>query len=119
MKQAMLLAALALLMAGGASADPAYKCGARTYSDKPCTGGRPVGASRPARQSGRYAVPPQDRAFLANRARLSPENRRACEALDVELRDLGAALRKLPHEPTPTEEKPWLQTKQKYRDLHC
>ena len=118
MKRAMLLGALALLLAGQAPADPAYRCGARTYSDKPCAGGREVGGSRP-RKSDRYAVPPQNRAFLANRARLTPENRQACEALDVQLRDLGAQLKQLPHEPTPTDEKPWLPTKQKSRDLHC
>lgn len=118
MKRAMLLAALALLAVGPAMADATFKCGARVYTDKPCTGGREVGARKP-HHADRYAVPPQDRAFLANRARLSPENRQACEALDVQLRDLGEALGKLPHEPTPTDEKPWLQTKQKYRDQHC
>jgi len=115
------LAALAVgwsMLCGAADAGPPYKCGAHTYSDLPCTGGREVGAAKPRRLD-HNATPPQDRAKLARRAELKPEVRQQCEALDVQLMEQQAALDKLPQPVTPTDERELTQSKLKFRKLHC
>ncbi|NML44991.1 hypothetical protein HHL11_14630 [Ramlibacter sp. G-1-2-2] len=116
------LAALAavgwLVWCGVADAGPSYKCGAHTYSDRPCTGGREVGAAKPHRLD-HHATPPQDRAKLARRAELKPEVRERCEALDTQLVEQQAALDKLPQPVQPSDERELVQSKLKYHQLRC
>jgi hypothetical protein len=121
MIRASVLALLALLAAGGAAAQPAYKCwskGQVVYTDVPCAGARAVDAPR-KHSANRHVVPPQDRAKRANRARLSPENQRQCEALDAQLREQQAALARLPQPVTAADEREWLQTRLRHRQKHC
>lgn len=112
------LAAGLFVLCGVAGADPAYKCGAHSYSDLPCSGGREVGAARPQHLD-HHAVPPQDRARLARRAGLKPQVREQCEALDVQLVEQQTALTKLPQPVTPADERELVESKLKFRKLHC
>ncbi|HSV78320.1 MAG TPA: hypothetical protein VLK85_03820 [Ramlibacter sp.] len=108
--------------AAAAAADgAAYKCGGRagvTYTDRPCTGGRLVGASE-AKPVTRHPAPPQDRARRANRAQLAPEARRECEALEPRLRELASVVRKRGSSVTADEERPLVQGRLRWRELRC
>jgi hypothetical protein len=117
----VLVAAVAVLAATQAGAQPAYKCSTRngvTYSQVPCAGAREVASPR-RKTTDRYAVPPQDRARLAQRAQLPPAKREECKALDARLVEEQAALAKLPQPATPADEKALLNAKMRYRKLHC
>lgn len=113
-------AALLALAATQAQAQepPAYRCGARKYSDIPCSGAREVGTPQ-ARKTDRYAVPPQDRAKLARRAQMTPELRQQCEAMEVDIRELDDIFKAKGPAATADDERPLVQTRLKYRELKC
>ncbi|GAB3763856.1 hypothetical protein GCM10028796_17840 [Ramlibacter monticola] len=117
----LVLAALGAVYAG---AQPtAYRCkvgGTVTYSQLPCPGGggREVGA-KPHRVTDKAKEPPQDRAVLAKRASLTPEDRQECRALDQRLREEERALQKLGPAATIQDEMPLVYSKKKFRELKC
>ena len=111
----LVLAALGALQTG---AQTAYRCGAATYSQVPCTGGRPVGV-HPRRVTDRSKEPPQDRAVAARRASLTPEERQECRTLDQRLREEDRALKKLGTQATLQDEMPLVYTKKRFRELKC
>lgn len=110
--------ALLLLALQAAAQQPAYRCGARSYSDVACTGGRQVGKASP-RVTSKAVPPPQDRATRARRAQLTPERRAECAGLDVTLKEQSSALKAIGATATAADEKDWLQSKQRFRQLHC
>jgi len=111
------LAALAATQAG-AQAAGVWRCGTRSYSQLPCTGGRAVGVA-PHRVTDKARVPPQDRAVAARRAVLAPGQRQECRALDVQLRDEQAALRARGEAATLDDEMPLVRAKKRFRELRC
>jgi hypothetical protein len=96
----------------------AYRCGARTYSQVPCPGGRPVGG-KPQRVTDKSKAPPQDRAVAAKRASLTPEDRQECRALDGQLREEQRALRAKGEAATLDDEMPLVRAKKRFRELRC
>jgi hypothetical protein len=119
----MLLAITGLLfgMAQAGADQPAYKCGHKggvSYTQVPCPGGKLVGAT-PVRQTDRSKVPPQDRAVLAKRAVLSPQDREECQALDVRLRHEAAAVKAKGGAATLQDEMPLVQSRKQFRELRC
>lgn len=112
------LAALGASPAGAQEQPQAWRCGARTYSQVPCAGGRAVGV-RPHRVTDKSRPPPQDRAVAAKRAVLTPEERKECRALDVELRDRERQLRARGDAVTLDEEMPLVRAKKRFRELKC
>ena len=115
-------AALLALGCGAAAADqPAYKCVGRsgvTYSQVPCAGAREVGEA-PRRVTDKSVPPPQDRATLARRAVLSPEEKQECRALDGLMRDQQAHLKSLGGSASLQDEMPLVHNKRRYRELGC
>ena len=117
MKGALLvLAALGASQAGAQT--QAWRCGAHTYSQAPCAGGRAVGVT-PHRVTDKSKPPPQDRAVAAKRASLSPEQRQECRALDVRLREQDRALRARGEAATLDDEMPLVRSKKRFRELKC
>ncbi|MBL0424303.1 hypothetical protein [Ramlibacter alkalitolerans] len=114
--------ALLVLAALGASQAGAqmqvYRCGARTYSQAPCPGGRLVGVT-PHRVTDRSKPPPQDRAIAAKRAVLAPEQRQECRALDVRLREEQRSLRARGDAVTIEDEMPLVRAQKRFRELRC
>ena len=115
---ALALAGLAFAAAPARAPEAAFKCGAHAYSDRPCTGGRQVGPHS-ARTSDKWKAPPQDRAVIARRATLSPQDRHECGALDVRLREQQAELKAKGQAATLQDEMPLVRTKKKFRELKC
>jgi len=116
-------AAWLLLAASQAHAQdtPTYKCvskGRVVYTQIPCAGGRELGAAGP-RRTDKYKAPPQDRATIARRARLSPEDRRECKALDARLKQQEGELKAMGASATLQDEMPLVKSKQRYRELRC
>ena len=110
---------LAALAASQAFAQAqAYRCGTRTYSQVPCTGGRAIGVT-PHRVTDKSKAPPQDRAVAARRAALSPEERQECRGLDVRLREEQRMLRAKGGAATLDDEMPLVGMKKRFRELHC
>lgn len=108
-----------LLAAGAARAqDNAYRCGGHSYSDIPCPGGRAIGARHP-HETDRWQVPSQTRAVIAKRARLSPEDRAECKALDAHLTERQHALTAEGATATLQDEMPLVRTKKRFRELGC
>ena len=113
------LASLAFAAAPGHAQQTAYKCGGHAYSDRPCSGGRLVGAHA-ARTTDKWkAPPPQNRAVIARRARLSPQERKECGALDRRLREQQSGLAAKGDAATLQDEMPLVQTKKRFRELKC
>lgn len=116
-----LAAALCACVAPAAAQDTAWRCTSRggiTYSQVPCPGARPVGPS--ARHSSeKWRTPPQDRALVAWRARLAPEQRQECGALDERLREQRQALRARGEGATLQDEMPLVETTKRFRELRC
>jgi hypothetical protein len=115
--------ATAWLLAGAAHAQPdvAYKCGAAgrvTYSDRPCTGSRPVGATAPHHED-KWKVPPQDRATVARRALLPAATKQECRALDARLQEQETMLKTRGPGVTLQEEMPLVLSRKRYRELKC
>lgn len=120
---AMLLA----LVAGDAyaQAQPTYKCVGRTnagrtsvtYTHVPCTGGSELGAKR--RVTDKAVPPPQDRATLARRATLSPEDKQECRALDARIGEQKMVLKARGDTVTLQDEMPLVHNQRRYRDLRC
>ena len=108
----------ALAASQGTAQAEAWRCGTRTYSQVPCTGGRQVGV-KPQRETDKAKAPPQDRAVAAKRASLTPEDRKECRALDVQLRDQQRSLRAKGEAATLDDEMPLVRTKKRFRELHC
>jgi hypothetical protein len=116
-------AAVLLLAATPASALEAatYKCVSRgkvVYTQIPCTGGRPL-VRGGHRETDKYRTPPQDRARIARRAVLTPQERKECSALDVRLREQQKALEARGEAATLQDEMPLVQSKKRYRELGC
>ena len=119
----VLVATAGLLAAGAPHAQDAttYKCvrrGGVTYSQLPCTGGRPIGQAKP-RVNVRYETPPQDRAKAARRAGLSEEARHECSALDATLQAEEHELKAKGDGATLQDEMPLVKSKKRYRELKC
>jgi hypothetical protein len=121
-KTSIVLGAALLLAAGAALAQqPTYKCVARgrvTYTSVPCTGGRVVGVHR-MQETDKWKTPPQDRARIARRAPLSPEERQECSALDARMASEQAMLKAKGDAATLQDEMPLVHSKKRYRQLHC
>ena len=121
-KRAIVLGAALLLAAGAALAQqPTYKCVSRgrvTYTSVPCTGGRVVGV-HPMRETDKWKTPPQDRARMARRAPLSPEERQECSVLDARLANEQAMLKAKGDAATLQDEMPLVRSQKRYRQLHC
>lgn len=116
-------AVVVLSVAGHAAADdtPTYKCVARgqvVYSEKPCAGGKQVGAPKP-RVNVRYEAPPQDRAKAARRAALSEGARAECTSLEGRLREQEGELRAKGEGATLQDEMPLVHSKRRFRELGC
>jgi hypothetical protein len=116
----MLLGAAGLLLAGicAHAVEPAYKCGLNSYTYVPCPGGREIGVPH-KHQTERSRAVPQDRAVIAKRAVLSPEDRQECKALDVRLREQQAGLKAKGEAATLQDEMPLVQSKKRFRELRC
>ena len=115
------LALMALACGPAAAAKPMYKCVTRagvTYTEKPCVGGREVGPGA-RRVTDKSTPPPQDRATLARRATLSPQEKQECRALDGTLRDQQAQLKALGDAATLQDEMPMVHNKKRYREIGC
>lgn len=98
-----------------------YRCVSRghvTYSGVPCPGGREVGV-KPVRNTDKWKAPPQDRATVARRASLSPEERQECRALDAKRSEQEAQLKAKGEGVTLADEMPLVATKRRARELRC
>lgn len=112
---------LAAASCAGAQDEPTYKCvshGRVVYTQVPCTGGRELGMAR-HRETSRWKVPPQDRALIARRARLTPEQRKTCSMLDVRMKEQQAQLKAKGTAATLQDEMPFVHSEKQYRELHC
>ncbi|MDE2607501.1 MAG: hypothetical protein KGL68_16420 [Burkholderiales bacterium] len=121
---AALVAIMGLQAACGVRAQdtPTYKCVARgrvTYSQIPCAPGARELGERHARVSMRYETPPQDRAKAERRAELPADARAECSALDSRMAAQRAQLKSLGATATLHDEMPLVQSKKRYRELHC
>ncbi len=118
----MLAAATLWLAAAPATAQATtYKCataGATIYSDRPCTGARPLEKKKPHRTDRRRPVP-QDRATIARRAVLSEEARAECRQLDTRLVQQQAEIKAKGDAATLEDEMPLVFTKRRFRELRC
>ena len=115
------LALLALACGPAAAQQATYKCAGRsgvTYTEKPCAGGREVGATA-RRVTDKSVAPPQDRATIARRATLTPEERQECRSLDGLMRDQQAQLKSLGAGASLQDEMPLVHNKRRYRDIGC
>lgn len=117
--------AFAALLALGAvpafAQDTAYKCVSRgtvTYSQVPCPGGRAV-TNVSSRTTDKWKVPPQDRAVLARRARLTPEEREQCGTLDHRMAREQEFLKSKGEAATLDDEMPLVRMKKQFRELRC
>jgi hypothetical protein len=111
------------LLAGAVQADAqvAYRCGAPgrvTYTDRPCSGARQVGAATP-HHADKAKAPPQDRAKIARRAPLPAEVKQECTALDARLRQQQAMLKTRGEAATLQDEMPLVLSRKRYRELKC
>jgi hypothetical protein len=100
---------------------PTYKCASKgrvVYTQIPCPGGRTLGAAGP-RRTDKHQAPPQDRATIARRARLSPEEKQECKALDARLKQQEGELKAIGASATLQDEMPLVKSKQRYRELRC
>ena len=112
-------AALAVSHAGAQS--EAWRCGSGssvTYSQVPCPGGRPVGATA-RHETDKFKAPPQDRAVAARRASLTPEERHECHALEIRMREEQRMLRTKGEAATLQDEMPLVDAKKRFRELKC
>jgi len=120
---AALVAIAALQAAGGAGAqDATFKCvqgDTVTYSQVPCAAGARALQERQPRVSMRYTTPPQDRAKAERRAELSDEARTECSALDSKLPAQEAQLKAMGDTATLQDEMPLVQSRKRFRELHC
>lgn len=114
------LAAAALLLAatGAPAQTPAYKCGNGSYSDRPCSGGKVVGAGS-TRSTDKSKPVPQDRATIARRATLTEEERAECRTLDAKKLELETALKAKGDAVTLQDEMPLVFTIRRQRELRC
>jgi hypothetical protein len=62
---------------------------------------------------------PQDRAKIARRAVLSPEDRQECKVLDARLLEQQAALKAIGSSVTLQDEMPMVHTQKRLRELRC
>jgi hypothetical protein len=100
---------------------PAYRCGTRaqpTYSEVPCPGARQVGAPH-VRTTDKWKAPPQDRALIARRSRLAPEQRQECSALDRRLAQERAMIKAKGDALTLQDEMPMVHAQKRFRELKC
>lgn len=114
-------ALLALAAAAAQAQQPIYKCVARgsvTYSQVPCPGARQIGAPV-ARATDKARPVPQDRARIARRALLSPQDRQECKVLDARLLQQQSALKAIGTSVTLQDEMPMVQTQKRLRELRC
>jgi hypothetical protein len=120
--RAVLAAATLMTGAAGAQAQTAaYKCVSRgtvTYSQVPCSGARAVNDALP-RGTDKWKKPPQDRARIARRALLSPDDRQECTALDGRLLEQEQMLKAKGEAVTLQDEMPLVRSKKRYRELRC
>ena len=113
-----------LLVAGNAAAQLAttYKCpgekGQMVYSQVPCKDGKKMEKKEAAKTDVRAPVS-QDRAVAANRARLTPEARKECDALAASIRTEEAAVKAKGAAATPVDEKNIVDAKMKRREMKC
>lgn len=116
------LAATLLLAAtqAGAQDTPTYKCaykGGVVYTQIPCNGAQEIGAPK-KRVNVRYESPPQDRATIARRAKLSAEEKEECVALEQRMPEQEREL-KAKGDATLQDEMPLVFNKKRYRELGC
>ena len=123
MRIPLLLCAGALLLAAAqAQAQrPMYRCagadGKVTYSEKICDAPKVLG-EKAVKPDARKDTPPQDRARAANRAKLSPETLKECDALAATIKGEEAGLKKK-GDLKPEDERTVTTSKKKYRELKC
>lgn len=121
---ARLVAAACMLAAAScasAQEEPIYKCfshGRVVYTQVPCTGARELGTSA-HRETSRWKLPPQDRARIARRAMLKPEQRKTCSMLDVRMKQQQAELKAKGNAVTLQDEMPFVRSEKLYRETHC
>ncbi len=123
MRWGFMIVAAGWLLAAAVPADAqvAYRCSAPgrvTYSDRPCSGGRQVGASA-THHADKWKPPPQDRAKIARRAPLPAEAKQECTALDARLQQQEAALKTRGEAATLQDEMPLVASHKRYRELKC
>ena len=106
---------------------PIYRCadgkGAFTYTHVPCANAKVIGedAPKPKTAASRQPVP-QDRARLATRGQLSPEDRAQCTALETQIADQQAALKAKAEKGeavSESEEGVLVRQRMKYREMKC
>lgn len=120
----VLCAGLLLVAAGGAGAQdrPMFRCNVKgkvTYQHTPCPGGKQVNAKKAKKTDPRTQKPPQDRAKAANRARLTPEDRKTCEGLEVTIPQLEDGVKARGAAASPEDERSLTEAKKKFRELKC
>ena len=114
------LLAAGLLMAcvsAPAQDQPIYKCGQRTYTHVPCTGGEALGSQRVSKSF----EPPntQDRARRMARAQLPPEAQAQCAALEKSIKEEEARQRASTAPPTEREEGDLAILRVRFREMRC
>jgi hypothetical protein len=70
-------------------------------------------------ETDRWQVPSQTRAVMARRARLSPEDRKECYALDARMREQHQELKAKGAGATLQDEMPLVRSEKRFRELHC
>lgn len=107
--------------AGASAQTAAYKCVSRgtvLYSQVPCPGGRDVTAAK-TRTTDKSKQPPQDRAKIARRATLTPEDRQECSALDGTMLTQQKELKAKGDTVTIEDEMPFVRSQKRFRELRC
>jgi hypothetical protein len=120
-RSALAAAALITMTAGASAQTAAYKCVSRgtvLYSQVPCPGARDVTSST-SRTTDKSKKVPQDRARIAKRAVLTPEERKECYALDRRLVEQEAMVKAKGDTVTIEDEIPLVQSKKRFRELRC
>lgn len=120
-RSALAIAALMTTTAGASAQTAAYKCVSRgtvLYSQVPCPGGRDVNAAT-TRATDKSKQPPQDRAKIARRATLTPEDRRECSALDSTMLAQQKELKARGDSVTIEDEMPFVRNQKRFRELRC
>lgn len=120
--------AIPVLAQAPADADykqPIYRCadgkGSFTYTHVPCANAKVIGAAAPKQAASRQPVP-QDRARLAARAQLSPEDQEQCSALETQIAEqhaLHKAKADKGEKVTEAEEGVLVRHRLKYREMKC
>lgn len=111
-----------MTLPASAQQQPIYKCGSRNapvYTQVPCNGGKQLGAKRAKAAKDPAATPPQDRARLMARAKLPPETREQCNALEGDIKSAEGRIKAEPGSVTEKDEGDLAIRRIRFRELRC